>query len=292
MAFPCYQLVQQIGQGAQARVYTALVPDDDNINDHEQYVAVKVFEKANAQAAMRSELQFLTAVQGHPNIVRLVDWLDSKKGLHALVLEFCFEDLRKLVSRQRFTQDRAIETMRGVLSALAYVHELDIVHRDVKPDNIAIAEDGCPRLMDLGLATWLTDEEEMCRFPGSIGFAAPELDAKTAYGLPVDVYASGATFYFILGGKVASETRCMEERNFTACMRHCIVTFDHNFDHVNDQVKETITWLMHMQASQRPSASRALLSAPFDSGFVDSFDFSGILDNATLDAEGCIATSE
>eukprot|EP00928_Gymnodinium_smaydae_P087459 TRINITY_DN7171_c0_g1_i2.p1 TRINITY_DN7171_c0_g1~~TRINITY_DN7171_c0_g1_i2.p1 ORF type:complete len:265 (+),score=31.52 TRINITY_DN7171_c0_g1_i2:162-956(+) len=259
------------------------------MENNEQYVAAKVFDKANA-LAMRSELRFLAAVQGHPNIVRLVDRLDAKKGLHALVLELCFADLRKLVSQQLFTQDRAIETKRGVLSALAYVHEFDIVHRDVKPDNIAIADDGCPRLMDFGLASCLTDAEEMRKFPGTLGFAAPELYARKAYGFPVDVYASGATFYFMLSGKRAFETPGISEREFMTCVRLCVVTFDDRFNHVSDHVREMIIWLMHTQASRRPSAIRALRWAPFESGFANPwgqeeacFEFSGVFDKATLD---------
>eukprot|EP00928_Gymnodinium_smaydae_P076792 TRINITY_DN5987_c1_g2_i1.p1 TRINITY_DN5987_c1_g2~~TRINITY_DN5987_c1_g2_i1.p1 ORF type:complete len:287 (-),score=40.18 TRINITY_DN5987_c1_g2_i1:247-1107(-) len=267
MSRPFYHSLEVIDRGAQATVYKAIMDDGDGVNNGQQYVAVKIFKKRDAQAKMLSELRCLTAVQGHPNIVRIIDHFEQNNRTHAIVLEFCGEDLRKSASHQPFMQERAVEMMRGVLCALVHVHELNIVHRDVKPDNIAIAQDGCPRLLDFGIATVLTDEDEMRKFCGTVGFAAPELHKKMAYGLPVDVYGLGATFYLILSGGLAFATPGITQKELIENTIQSVVSFDGEFDHVSDHVKETIKWLMHTQASKRPSASRALLWPPFGSGF-------------------------
>eukprot|EP00928_Gymnodinium_smaydae_P005129 TRINITY_DN11764_c0_g1_i1.p1 TRINITY_DN11764_c0_g1~~TRINITY_DN11764_c0_g1_i1.p1 ORF type:complete len:307 (-),score=44.53 TRINITY_DN11764_c0_g1_i1:440-1360(-) len=301
MSRPCYHLLQEIdGHGAQATVFEAVAVSsgddggEDMFSGGEQYVAVKVFDKKNAQAAMMSELRMLTAVQGHPNIVRLVDGLvdgwTANDETHYIVLELCGEDLRKSVKRAPFTQDRAVEIIRGVLSALVHVHEHGIVHRDVKPANIAIAPDGGPRLMDFGVAAFLTDEAEARRFCGTVGFAAPEIHRGTAYGLPVDVYGVGATLYFVLSGRLAFATPGMTKDELIAQIVQCAVSFDRDFDHVSEHLKETIKWLMHTEASRRPLAIRALRWPPFASEFAhvgrqdEHCGFAEVPDELTLDA--------
>eukprot|EP00928_Gymnodinium_smaydae_P003371 TRINITY_DN1120_c0_g2_i1.p1 TRINITY_DN1120_c0_g2~~TRINITY_DN1120_c0_g2_i1.p1 ORF type:complete len:375 (+),score=27.00 TRINITY_DN1120_c0_g2_i1:68-1126(+) len=264
----CYHLLQEIDHGAQATVYKAVMVDGSvDVDNGEQYVAVKIFKNKGSPAVMMSELRILTALQGHPNIVSLIDGLDANARTHGIVLEWCCEDLRKSVEQCPFTQDRAVEIMRDVLSALVHVHELNIVHRDVKPANIAIAQDGCARLMDFGIATFLADSAQMCRFCGTVGFAAPELYRRTAYGLPVDVFGLGATFYFILSGRLAFATPGMTENTLAVRTTQCALSFDYEFDHVSEHVKETIKWFMHTQATRRPSARRALRWLDFHADF-------------------------
>eukprot|EP00928_Gymnodinium_smaydae_P003368 TRINITY_DN1120_c0_g1_i1.p1 TRINITY_DN1120_c0_g1~~TRINITY_DN1120_c0_g1_i1.p1 ORF type:complete len:355 (+),score=39.19 TRINITY_DN1120_c0_g1_i1:59-1123(+) len=293
MSRRCYHLLHEIDHGAQATVYKAVMVDGgDDVNNAEQYVAVKIFKKRGSPAAMMSELSTLTAVQGHPNIVRLIDGSDANAGTPGIVLEFCCEDLRKSVERRPFAQDRAVEIMRDVLSALVHVHELNIVHRDVKPANIAIAQDGCARLMDFGIATFLADSAQMRRFCGTVGFAAPELYRRTAYGLPVDVFALGATCYFILSGRLAFATPGVTEKTLVVRTTQCEVSFDRDFDHVSEHVKETIKWLMRTQASKRPSSRRALRWLAFDAEFahvgrqeMHDFDLAEVPHQMTPNAE-------
>eukprot|EP00928_Gymnodinium_smaydae_P005043 TRINITY_DN11738_c0_g1_i1.p1 TRINITY_DN11738_c0_g1~~TRINITY_DN11738_c0_g1_i1.p1 ORF type:complete len:267 (+),score=36.46 TRINITY_DN11738_c0_g1_i1:68-868(+) len=257
-----YTFVCELARGGQAEVWKALPGDegDDVLAVERVPVAVKVFNVGDAPAVMRSELQYLTALQGHRNIVRLLDVFERPGGPNALVLEMCSKDLQRLASRHPFAERRAIEIMRGVLCALVHVHELNIIHRDVKPENIALAENDCSRLMDFGVATCTTDEEKMRKFRGSVGYAAPEVHARQTYGFPVDVFASGATFYFLLCGK----TEAMTDTTIIERTMDCLVTFGlPKFENVSRHTEEMIIWLMHNQAFRRPGPSRALRHRPF-----------------------------
>eukprot|EP00928_Gymnodinium_smaydae_P026942 TRINITY_DN20993_c0_g1_i1.p1 TRINITY_DN20993_c0_g1~~TRINITY_DN20993_c0_g1_i1.p1 ORF type:complete len:279 (+),score=24.86 TRINITY_DN20993_c0_g1_i1:23-838(+) len=268
MAFcPGYQLLRSLGYGAQATVYKAVANDSNDASQSEQKrVAVKIFDAGfagAARAAMKSELHYLTQSQGHPNVIRLVEYFDDGVRPGCIVLELCSKDLWRLTNRQAFAESRAIEIIRGVLSALVYVHELNIVHRDVKPENVSLGDDGCPRLMDFGIATYVTDEEQMRRFPGSPGYAAPELCERKAYGLLVDEFAAGATFYYILSGKLAFATPTMTRTSIIARTIECLVSYDCDFDGVSQHSREAIIWLMHVQSSRRPAAGRVLRHPPF-----------------------------
>eukprot|EP00928_Gymnodinium_smaydae_P096242 TRINITY_DN8456_c0_g4_i1.p1 TRINITY_DN8456_c0_g4~~TRINITY_DN8456_c0_g4_i1.p1 ORF type:complete len:340 (+),score=45.65 TRINITY_DN8456_c0_g4_i1:136-1020(+) len=228
-----------------------------------KHVAVKIFNAASAETVMRSEVQVLKAAQGHRNIVRLVEDFDAYVGPRAFVLELCQEDLHTLTSANPFMEDEAVKIMRGVLSALDHLRELCIVHRDVKPENIALGEDGSPRLIDFGVAAFLSDEKQMSMFRGTPGYAAPEIVKKQANGFPADMFAAGATWFYILSGQLAFATETMSKRSILVKTKKCVVSFDCKFDNVTDATKDMIRWLMHKHASWRPQPRAAVCSSPF-----------------------------
>eukprot|EP00928_Gymnodinium_smaydae_P077147 TRINITY_DN6033_c0_g1_i4.p1 TRINITY_DN6033_c0_g1~~TRINITY_DN6033_c0_g1_i4.p1 ORF type:complete len:354 (+),score=56.98 TRINITY_DN6033_c0_g1_i4:49-1062(+) len=265
MAFlPGYALTTMLGSGAQATVYkgTANNIGDDGVGAPDQ-VAVKIFDPKFAQASFQSELRLLTAVQQHRNVVRLVASFEACCGLDAIVLEFCGRDMHKLVSKRVFSEKKSVKVMRDVLTALDHVHSLQIVHRDVKPENIAFGEDGRARLMDFGIAAFVTDGEELSRCCGSLGYVAPEVLAKKTYSFPVDLFGLGATFFFTLSGKHAFGTPNMTQASVIARTKKAIVSFSADFDHVSLATKNLIMWLTYKTASWRPSARGALSEPPF-----------------------------
>merc|ERR1719469_1449026 len=108
------------------------------------------------------------------------------------MLEWCKHgDLHDRVSKQGPCDDgEAAQIMRGILRALSHVHDLGLVHRDVKPENIMIAEgpDGCrPLLGDFGIAAGLADDLAMSARCGSPGYVAPEVLEGKRYDCKVDV---------------------------------------------------------------------------------------------------------
>eukprot|EP00928_Gymnodinium_smaydae_P019232 TRINITY_DN17357_c0_g1_i1.p1 TRINITY_DN17357_c0_g1~~TRINITY_DN17357_c0_g1_i1.p1 ORF type:complete len:296 (-),score=45.32 TRINITY_DN17357_c0_g1_i1:397-1227(-) len=212
---------------------------------------------------MRSEASLLKAAQGHRNIVRLVQEFEMCSGPQGFVLELCREDLHSLAAMHPFQENEATQIMRGVLSALGHIHELNMVHRDVKPENIALGEDGSPRLIDFGIAALLSDEDEMSKFCGTPGYAAPEILKKKRNGFPADVFAAGATFFYILSGEMAFATETMTKKSIIVKSKKCVVSFGCSFDNIGDDTKEMIRWLMQKDASWRPKARVALGFSPF-----------------------------
>eukprot|EP00928_Gymnodinium_smaydae_P055138 TRINITY_DN3873_c3_g2_i1.p1 TRINITY_DN3873_c3_g2~~TRINITY_DN3873_c3_g2_i1.p1 ORF type:complete len:240 (-),score=45.74 TRINITY_DN3873_c3_g2_i1:124-843(-) len=204
---PGYTLVKKLAHGAQGKVFVAVRGDNVvNVGDGiVEQVALKMYHGEEAQESFRREMRVLEALQGHYNIVRLHEGFEDKEGPVA-VFELCKTDLHTYSSRRHLSEVDAVGIMRGVTHALGYVHALEIIHRDVKPENIAIASDDLARLIDFGIATWLSDTTELAKQYGTLGYMPPELFAGEQCRSPADVFALGATFYFILGKQYAIAT--------------------------------------------------------------------------------------
>eukprot|EP00928_Gymnodinium_smaydae_P077938 TRINITY_DN6148_c0_g2_i3.p1 TRINITY_DN6148_c0_g2~~TRINITY_DN6148_c0_g2_i3.p1 ORF type:complete len:373 (-),score=61.85 TRINITY_DN6148_c0_g2_i3:424-1542(-) len=262
---PGYVLEKKLGSGLHAKVYRAklLRTSGGDVNDDNDEVAVKIFRGRDCAALLQRELRFLTAVQGHHNIVHLVESITDTPRLKALVLELCGKDLCTLTAERVFSEAEAADFMPDALSALRHVHNLRIVHRDVKPDNIALGRDGTARLMDFGISAWTFDDLEMLRKCGSPGYMAPEIIDQKSYGPPVDIFAFGATMYFILSNQHAFSTECGTVESMLAKTKFCVVSFGTNFHHVSDDSRKLISWCMHEDAKWRPDASFAVSCPPF-----------------------------
>eukprot|EP00928_Gymnodinium_smaydae_P099607 TRINITY_DN9555_c0_g1_i1.p1 TRINITY_DN9555_c0_g1~~TRINITY_DN9555_c0_g1_i1.p1 ORF type:complete len:319 (-),score=58.30 TRINITY_DN9555_c0_g1_i1:325-1281(-) len=265
-AMPHFDLVAEIANGGQAIVYRAVAKrGSDEKETREEHVAVKVYQSAGAQASAQSEIGFLKTVQGHRSIVRLLEGF----GIHepnVIVLEFCPEDLFEVALARQMTEVEVVDIIRDMLSALQHVHARGIVHRDVKPENIAFGHDSIPRLIDFGVAAFACEEDRFRTFPRTVGYAAPELLKKQRYSYPVDIFALGASLYFALGQRLAFATSSMSEKSIAAKTKKGCVSFGKKFDNISDNTKEAIRWLMRDTASWRPTASEALLSVPFSIG--------------------------
>eukprot|EP00928_Gymnodinium_smaydae_P097233 TRINITY_DN8759_c0_g1_i3.p1 TRINITY_DN8759_c0_g1~~TRINITY_DN8759_c0_g1_i3.p1 ORF type:complete len:606 (-),score=91.54 TRINITY_DN8759_c0_g1_i3:468-2285(-) len=279
-----YELGQALGDGAHATVFRATARmNSDDANSSREDVAVKVFHLHTAQALARSELRLLTVAQGHPNVVRLVEYIDDVWP-HAIVLELCGRDLETLVSKRKrpLPEKKAVKFMGDVVAALKHVHGLDIVHRDVKPENVAIGMDGKARLMDFGIAVSSSDELELCTPRGSLGYTAPEILSKKPYSFPVDVFAAGVTLYFVLSKQHAFKTPNMSNESIIARTKWGVISFGDMFDHVSDDTKQMILLCSHRSPSSRPTACVALSASPFASSVGSRIDDADV--NATLDA--------
>eukprot|EP00928_Gymnodinium_smaydae_P070146 TRINITY_DN54069_c0_g1_i1.p1 TRINITY_DN54069_c0_g1~~TRINITY_DN54069_c0_g1_i1.p1 ORF type:complete len:327 (-),score=51.57 TRINITY_DN54069_c0_g1_i1:482-1462(-) len=265
-SYPGYVLVRRLGKGAQAKVYKARVDDNrGQRGDAEEFVAMKIFHTERVFATARMELDILAAVQGHQNILRLIDSIDLQGLPHAFVVELCTTDLEKKVAERPLTENAAVDITRGILSALKHVHTLGIMHRDVKPENVALAADGEARLIDFGIATHVADVDRSCIAVGSLGYAAPEVLSKKAYGLSVDVFGLGATLYYALSQEHPFETSSNSNESIIAKTKKGVVSFGQKFEHITSDTVDMIRWLTHCHASWRPRASIALLTSPFTS---------------------------
>jgi serine/threonine protein kinase len=111
-----------------------------------------------------------------------------------------------------------------VFSALAHIHSLGIVHRDVKPENLFVKSDGCVLLGDFGLAGRVSARDGLLdRVCGTMTYRAPEIIAGARYGPAVDVWSAGITVYTLITGHdpwttSAGEPRCVAvEKNKHKC---------------------------------------------------------------------------
>jgi serine/threonine-protein kinase len=197
-----YRLEEPIGSGGMGRVYRA----HDEVLDRE--VAVKLLEERPAPGADRgfayAEEARAAARLTHPGIARVYD-SGFQDGHGFVVMELVPGQLLSEVLRERQTLPplEAAELIAQVADALEAAHQQEIIHCDVKPQNIILTPDGTPKLVDFGIARAanVARTEQTAELFGSVAYLAPEqargerLDART------DVYALGSVLYEVLTGR-------------------------------------------------------------------------------------------
>jgi serine/threonine-protein kinase len=202
-----YHILEQLGEGGMATVYKAY---DTRL---ERDVAVKVIRTdlfgsaVLAKILKRFEREARTLAKlSHPNIVKLHDF-GEHDGSPYLVLEYLpGGTLKERIKRGALSWEDAVRLLIPIADALAYAHRHDTIHRDVKPANILLTENGSPMLTDFGIGKILETEETMTGLTGTgMGIGTPEYMAPeqwTGAASPQsDQYALGVVMYELLTGR-------------------------------------------------------------------------------------------
>ncbi len=198
-----YRIESRIARGGMATVYVARDLRLDRT------VAIKVMH-----AGLASDEDFVArfigeakaaAALSHPNVVAVYD--QRTDGEHVfLVMEYVAgRTLRDaLTSLGRFGPRAALEIMQPVLAALGAAHRAGLVHRDVKPENVLITEDGQVKVADFGLARAETASKmtKTGMIIGTVGYLAPEQVLSGSADVRSDVYAAGIMLFELLTGRL------------------------------------------------------------------------------------------
>lgn len=200
-----YELLAKVAEGGMGTVYRARRRSDGLI------VAVKILPAIAAKNPVmlqRFKREFNAARQlDHPNIVKAIEYCDAAPTPF-LVMEFVEgESLGQKIEREgKLTEAEAIRIMAQVCQGLHRAHKQNLIHRDVKPDNVMLTPDGVAKLTDLGLVKDAEGELNLTRTGRGLGtphFMAPEQfrNAKNA-DVRCDVYSLGATLYMMVTGRM------------------------------------------------------------------------------------------
>jgi len=204
-----YRVLEPISAGAMGAVYRAL--------DGETGSEVALKQSTNPHHDQRFEVEArLLASLSHPRVVKIIDHFADPSGQY-LVMELVRGiDLGALLKQRGqpgLPVEQSIEYVRQTCEALQYVHDQQIVHRDVKPQNLILAEDGI-MLVDFGIARLLDETEPQ----GTVGigtprFMAPEVFAGGAVSPRSDVFSVAATLWTLIVGRppvYADQTKISE----------------------------------------------------------------------------------
>jgi serine/threonine protein kinase len=205
-----YVFGEPIGSGGAGSVYRAR----DKVTGGP--VAIKVLNCRmidNATLHKRLATEFRAATQlEHPNIVRALE-ICSDGSTSYLVYELVEgENLGDRIERKkRLPEAEAVRIITQVAQALHYAHQRQVIHRDVKPDNILVLPDGRAKLTDFGLAKDYNNDMDLTRHAAGLGtphFMAPEqFSAAKTVDARADVYSLGATLYNAVTGQLPFDAK-------------------------------------------------------------------------------------
>ena len=198
-----YRIVSTLGRGGMGVVYAG-ERDDGTFG---QRVAIKLLSASLNSPAFAERLQReyrILARLEHPNIARILDAGATADGLPFFVMEyiegqpvdqFCAE--HKLSIRER------LQLFLSVCDAIQFAHQNLVVHRDLKPDNILVTEQGIPKLLDFGIAKILNEvpaPDHTTVMAMTPEYASPEQVRGEPAGTATDVYSLGCVLYKLLAG--------------------------------------------------------------------------------------------
>ena len=198
-----YELLEKIGDGGMAVVYKG---KDKLLN---RFIAVKILRPEFTKDAtfvenFKRESQAAAGLS-HPNIVGVYD-VGREGNINYIVMELIEGDtLNKIIEREApMDYRKVIDISKQVAQALRIAHKNKIIHRDVKPHNIMITEDGVVKLADFGIARAVNDAtlSTGSKIVGSVHYFSPEQARGNYVDERSDIYSLGIVMYEMLTGKV------------------------------------------------------------------------------------------
>jgi len=246
---PGFKVISKLGAGAMAKVYKARQLSLDRT------VAIKVLPRkflSNQDFIDRFYAEGRAAAKlNHPNIVQAYD-VGNAGEYHYFVMEYVdgnsvYEQLQDI---GRYEEARATQIMIEIASALEHAHAAGLIHRDVKPKNIMITQDGVAQLADMGLARAVSDKQlaaaEQGKAYGTPYYISPEqIRGEVNIDFRADIYSLGATFYHMVTGRVP-----FDGPNPTSVMHKHLKTSLTPPDHVNPNLSNGIGEIIEMAMSK------------------------------------------
>lgn len=242
-----------IGRGRYADVYQV-----KNISTNE-YFAMKIINlNYQPEQSFRNEIEMLQTAQ-HPNLVGVrAAYIVDHTGY--IVMKLC----RGGTLSQRIATAGGLEEscascyMKSILEAVAYLHSINIIHRDIKPDNIYFETDAIdsPVLLgDFGLSKLLVEGVTVTRV-GTPGYQSPQIIQGHLYTFKTDIWSLGIVAYTILEGIVPFNTRKIKNE---VILLEMMRSSEYKFKLTNtEEAKDFIVKCLQFEESKRPSAIELL----------------------------------
>ncbi|GMT19157.1 hypothetical protein PFISCL1PPCAC_10454, partial [Pristionchus fissidentatus] len=211
-----------------------------------------------------SEVGLLRELHGHPSIISIYAFYKTPSFLFAVFEMARGELFDELNSSVTVSEKKARRLMRQLLEGVAFMHSRNIVHRDLKLENILCIDEERVVISDLGFAVKLNDGKKLKDLCGTPGYLAPEtlkcqmFEDAPGYGMEVDNWALGVIMYTLLAGYAPFYHRKQ------LMMMRMIQEAKYNFDgeqwsNVTGEAKQLISSLLTKDPSHRSTASQALV---------------------------------
>ena len=266
--FSSYSLFEEIGTGSTSKVFRAVRKSDGTS------WACKVIEKSQARGEAYQHLlqQFAEEVKvlemlKHPNIIKLADSFETADRIY-LCMELMSggELFDYVIEKGTLSEDEASTIVRSLCSAVAYMHQQNIIHRDIKPENLLLASKGQQfqvKIIDFGLAKVIPDAGSAVSFLGTKGYLAPEMLQRARYGKSIDVWAVGCVVFVLLCGCLpfGNESSIIEDTPdgdaVSAAKRRFALRFPSWASNLSDSAKDLLQRLLDVDPKTRITAEDA-----------------------------------
>ncbi|GAA4826172.1 hypothetical protein GCM10011365_06950 [Marinicella pacifica] len=253
---PGYKLIKLIGRGANGRVFLAT-------DQSGQQCAVKIpnmWLNDDQLSRFHHEVRVLSRLD-HPNIARVKDFGEfvvTDQKLPFLVMDYISGTAIDEYIRQKALSHTAIVEMSiSVLDALKYAHQKSVIHRDIKPDNILVNEQGQPILLDFGIATLGAEATQMLTqltgtgdIVGTLGYMSPEqITGSDKSDLRSDIYAMGVVLYQLLSGRLPIK---VEANQFFSAVHAIINQTPASLVSLDDKIDDGLAAIVHHALEKKP----------------------------------------
>ncbi|HYW72140.1 MAG TPA: serine/threonine-protein kinase, partial [Pyrinomonadaceae bacterium] len=210
-----YRLIKELGHGGMGAVYLA-----ERADEYQKLVAIKVVKRGLAThdlvTRLRSERQILATLD-HPNIAKLLDGGALEDGSPYIVMDYVEGlPIDSYCDQHQLSVGQRLQLFRKVCAAVAYAHRNLVIHRDLKPNNIIVATDGTPRLLDFGIAKVLdpslqTTDDQTATIARIMTpqYASPEQIRGFAVTTSSDIYSLGVLLYKLLSGHLPYQLKSL-----------------------------------------------------------------------------------
>ncbi len=247
-----YRIVEEIGRGAMGRVYLA----HDDLLDRD--VALKeltipdyLSDEEREEVSERFRLEAKAAARlTHPHILTVHDIIASGDR-QFIVMEYLEgKTLRDILAERTFSTEEVMSIAPMISEALYYAHSHNIIHRDVKPDNIFVLENGNIKVADFGIAKMLkvSDRTHTDVIMGTPNYIAPELIKGLSYDHRVDIFSLGVTIYEMLSGR-----RPFDAENDYAIIFKVASEMPVSLDELRDDLPDKLVRAVHRALEKQPA---------------------------------------
>lgn len=202
-----YQIEDVLGQGAMAIVYKAV---DPRIDRAIAIKALNIHSGLSEEQARQFQERFIyeSKLAGklmHPNIVAIYD-AEEDQGISYIAMEFVNgKTLEEIIQKSiEYTPAQKLDIIIQICDGLSYAHKHGIIHRDIKPGNIIVTQDGHPKITDFGIAKAVASTTTvMGTILGTPGYMSPEQITGKSVDHRSDIFSLGTVFYEFLTGEKA-----------------------------------------------------------------------------------------
>lgn len=227
-------------------------------------IAKSRITKQNQRDKFKREVELHSSLK-HEHVVRFYSCFEDEDNVY-IVLEKCSKKslMHVLRRRKRITEPEVRYYIKQLTSAMCYIHQRRIIHRDLKLGNMLLNSNMSLKIADFGLAAQLRYEgEQLQTVCGTPNYIAPEVLKRTGYSYEADIWAIGCIMYALLDGKPPFETPTLDETYERIKANKYYLP-----SNLSPEVKLLITKLLAPDQHSRPTLEEVEMDAFFKSGYV------------------------